>query len=112
MAPAQKPQGKRSGGKNTASGMPSDEDSAGIPLENPPAEFGAAQGGKTLVVRDEKGKIVSITYVSRDARHGVGIKPGPGQTVKEFEAAEDLRDALQPPKAPLQQHAQRPKRHR
>jgi hypothetical protein len=98
MSPVQKPQSKKSGGKIKGSvSKPTAKGGASIPLTQPPAEFGAGQGGKTLVVRDEKGQIVSVTHVSRDTRYGVGIKPGPGQVVKEFETSEDLRDALKPP---------------
>jgi|SRR6516162_1217835 hypothetical protein len=101
MAPIQKAQSKKSGGKLHAAKkeVPAERNEE-VPLKYPPAEFGVAHGGKTLVVRDEKGQIVSVTHVSGDSPYGVGIKPGPGQTVKEVEQAEDLHDALDPGKIP------------
>jgi tryptophan synthase beta subunit len=106
MVRVQKPQSKRSAGKVQAVDKPAAADRKPVerervaPLKFPPAEFGVAHGGKTLVVRDEKGQIVSVTHVSGDSPYGVGIKPGPGQTVKEIERAEDLHDALNSEKIP------------
>ena len=45
---------------------------------------GVAAITKTIVVRDERGQVVSVTKVASDARFGVGVKPKPGQTVKEY----------------------------
>jgi hypothetical protein len=96
MSPVQKPQSKKSGGKHKASAStPTDENKSSNPLENLPPEFSVIRGGKTLVVHDEKGQILSVTRVSADSPYRVGVKPGPGQTVKEYEA-EDLHDALEP----------------
>jgi hypothetical protein len=106
MAAIQKPHSKRSGGKvqvpekqDSAERKPAERKPEAM-LKHPPAEFGVAHGGKTLVVRDDKGQIVSVTHVSRDTPCGVGIKPGSGHTVKEVEQSEDLRDALEPDKVP------------
>jgi hypothetical protein len=106
MADIRKPQSKRSGGKvhvrdkqDSAERKPA-EVKPEVLLKHPPAEFGVAHGGRTLVVRDEMGQIVSVTHVVRDTPYGVGIKPGPGHTVKEVEQTEDLRDALEPDKVP------------
>lgn len=96
MSPVQKPQSKKSGGKHQpAASTPSAENKRSNPLANLPAELGVIRGGKTLVVHDEKGQIISVTRVSADSPYGVGVKPGPGQIVKEYEA-EDLHDALEP----------------
>jgi hypothetical protein len=96
MSPDQKPQSKRSGGKHKSPvSRPSAAGKSTPPLKNVPKEFGVVRKGKVLVVHDENGQIVSTTRVSPDSPYGVGVKPGPGQTVKEYEA-EDLRDALEP----------------
>ena len=47
---------------------------------------GTAAVVRTIVVRDERGQLVSVTKVAPDARFGVGVKPNPGHTVTEFEA--------------------------
>ena len=47
---------------------------------------------KVILVHDSAGKIVSVTQVAPDARHGVGIKPNPGHTVKEFEVTGALAE--------------------
>lgn len=94
MSPVLKPQSKKPGGKAPTT-TPSAENKSTSLLNNVPAEFGVVRGGKTLVVHDEKGRIVSITRVSPNSPYGVGIKPGPGQVVREYET-ENLQDALEP----------------
>jgi hypothetical protein len=112
MSPNQKPQSKRSGGKRKAPvGSPSAAGKSSLPLKNVPAEFGVVRKGKVLVVHDENGQIVSTTRVSPDSPYGVGVKPGPGQSVKEYEA-EDLRDALEPLSSKAGKETRREKRTR
>jgi hypothetical protein len=41
---------------------------------------------RMIVVQDENGQTVSVTRVAPDAKFGVGVKPPPGHTVKEYEA--------------------------
>jgi hypothetical protein len=41
---------------------------------------------RTIVVRDEQGRVVSVTKVAPDAKFGVGVEAPPGHTVTEFEA--------------------------
>ena len=112
MSPNQKPQSKRSGGKRKApvSG-PSAAGKSSPPLKKVPAEFGVVRKGKVLVVHDENGQIISTTRVSPDSPYGVGVKPGPGQSVKEYEA-EDLRDALEPSGSKAGKETRRDKRTR
>jgi hypothetical protein len=104
MAPIPRAQNKKSGGKVHVQGKeaPAEQKKRKEEplLRNPPAEFGVAHGGKTIVVRDENGQIVSVTHVARDTPYGVGVKPAPGHIVKEIEQTEDLRDALKPEKVP------------
>ena len=78
---------------------------AGRPETVPPEERkDAAQAGPiapvvhTIVVRDEKGRIVSVTRVAPDARFGVGVKPPPGHTVAEFEAGTLAEDPFAAPR--------------
>lgn len=52
----------------------------------PQSGRGTAVVFKTIVVRDERGQIVSVTKVAPDARYGVAVQPEPGQTVKEYAA--------------------------
>ncbi len=113
MSPIQKPQSKRSGGKHKApvSGPSAAGKSTTPPLKKVPAEFGVVRKGKVLVVHDENGQIVSTTRVSPDSPYGVGVKPGPGQSVKEYEA-EDLRDALEPSRSRAGKESRREKRKR
>lgn len=61
------------------------------------AQQGVARVIKTIVVHDERGQIVSVTKVSPEARFGVGVKPQPGQTVKEYEAGTLAEDPLAKP---------------
>lgn len=66
--------------------VPPDERQEGSPAE------GTAPVVRTLVVRDESGRVVSVTKVAPDARFGVGVKPPPGHTVTELEAGTLARD--------------------
>jgi hypothetical protein len=59
---------------------------------------GVAGVVKTIVVHDERGQIVSVTKVAPDATFGVGVKPQPGQTVKEYEAGTLAEDPFSGPK--------------
>ena len=52
----------------------------------PEPTLGMASTVRTIVVRDERGQVVSVTKVPPDARFGVGVKTEPGQTMTEFEA--------------------------
>ena len=103
MCPVQKPHSKKSGGKvdvpaKASARAASDESKSMPPLKNLPAEFGIVRPGKNMVVHDDKGQLISVTRVSSGSPYGVGVKPGPGHVMKEYEA-EDLRDALEPPSA-------------
>lgn len=53
---------------------------------------GTASVVKTIIVHDERGQIVSITKVAPDAKFGVGVKPQPGQVVKEYAAGTLAKD--------------------
>jgi hypothetical protein len=90
----QKPQSKKSGGPAPAAAS-SPESKSDKPLSNLPTEYGVLRNGKVLVVQDQNGRLVSVTRVPADSRYGVGVKPGPGHVMKEYEA-EDLRDAVEP----------------
>ena len=62
----------------------------------PAAQQPRAEAGmrKMIIVHDASGKIVSVTRVAPGARHGVGVVPNPGHTVKEVDVpagAEELR---------------------
>jgi hypothetical protein len=59
---------------------------------------GVASVVKTIVVHDDRGQIVSVTKVAPDAKFGVGVKPEPGQTVKEYEAGTLAADPFAGPK--------------
>lgn len=63
---------------------------------------GVAAITKTIVVRDERGQVVSVTKVAPDAKFGVGVKPKPGQTVKEYAEGKFDEDPF------LQQQKERP----
>jgi len=64
----------------------------------PPEERRELPGGgvptvvKTIIVHDERGKVVSVTRVAPDAKFGVGVRPNPGHTVKEVEAGDLAAD--------------------
>jgi hypothetical protein len=47
---------------------------------------------KTIVVKDERGQIVSVTKIAPDAKFGVGVKPQQGQVVTELEAGSLAED--------------------
>jgi hypothetical protein len=96
MSTSQKPKSKKSGGPAPVAAS-SAESKSDKPLGNLPAEFGVVRSGRALVVHDQNGQLVSITRVPAGSRYGVGVKPGPGHVMKEFEA-EDLHDAVEPPK--------------
>jgi hypothetical protein len=101
MCPVQKPHSKKPGGKlKVRADVPAEanfeERESKPPLKNVPAEFGIVRPGKNIVVHDDKGQLVSVTRVSSGSPYGVGVKPGPGHVMKEYDA-EDLRDALEPP---------------
>jgi hypothetical protein len=53
---------------------------------------------KTIVVKDARGQVVSVTKVATDAKFGVGVKPPPGHTVTELEAGTLAEDPF--PKQP------------
>lgn len=83
---------KKSGGpvkkQHVASPPDKGRDDA-LPPEDRPASqsgIGIAVVAKTIVVRDERGQIVSVTKVAPDAQYGVGVKPQPGQTIMEYAA--------------------------
>jgi hypothetical protein len=89
--------GRKSGGPWAAPGRaaqepPSSEEAAGYqsvpPEERVAAEpsAGTAAVVRTIVVRDERGRLVSVTKIAPDAKFGVGVKPQPGHTATEFEA--------------------------
>lgn len=87
------------------------------PEERLPAQLGqgVAVVAKTIVVRDERGEIVSVTKVDPGAKYGVGVKPQPGQTIKEYAAGTLAEDPFapapkQPPKQPPQKPQQKPRR--
>jgi hypothetical protein len=112
MSPVQKPQSKRSGGKQQSpASLPSAENKSASSLTNLPAEFGVVRAGKSIVVHDQTGQIVSVTRVSPDSPYGVGVKAGPGQVVKEYEA-EDLQDAVKPDDVQAVKHEPAKKRNR
>lgn len=59
------------------------------PEERKPVKRGRDGGAgvvKTIVVRDEQGRLVSVTRVAPDSTFGVGVKAPPGHTVEEVEA--------------------------
>ncbi len=62
----------------------------------PPEERNVTKGGavtmKTIVVKDERGQIVSVTKIAPDAKFGVGVKPQQGQVVTELEAGSLAED--------------------
>jgi hypothetical protein len=59
---------------------------------------GVAAVVKTIIVHDERGQIISVTKVAPDAKFGVGVKPQPGQIVKEYEAGTLALDPFSAPK--------------
>jgi len=61
------------------------------------AREGVAAVVKTIVVHYERGQIVSVTKIAPDAKFGVGVKPQPGQVVKEYEAGSLFEDPFAGP---------------
>ena len=47
---------------------------------------------RTIVVKDERGQIVSVTKIAPDARFGVGVKAQTGQVVTELETGSLAED--------------------
>jgi len=52
---------------------------------------------QTIVVRDERGRVVSVTKVAPGAKFGVGVKAPPGHTVTEIEAGTLAEDPFAAP---------------
>lgn len=108
MANARRPVSgrKKSGGparKREAPPRPREAKYDSLPREDrlpPQSGPGVAAVFKTIVVRDERGQIVSVTKVAPDAKYGVGVQTQPGQTVKEYAAGTLAEDPFaQPQKA-------------
>ncbi len=89
---------KRSGGPLKKQDTEKSENTAkyeSVPPEDRKAvesSQGPAADVKTIIVHDERGQIVSITKVAPDAKFGVGVKPQPGQVVKEYAAGTLAKD--------------------
>src|SRR5947209_9698035 len=63
------------------------------PEERKPTKRGRNGGAgvvKTIVVRDENGRLVSVTRVAPDSTFGVGVKAPTGHTVEEVEAVRPM----------------------
>lgn len=44
---------------------------------------------RVILVHDAVGKIVSVTHVPPGARHGVGVKPPAGHSIREIELEQE-----------------------
>lgn len=98
---------RKSGGPSAggfAEQEPESSEQAGRYEAVPPEERKAVEPGQgaapvvhTIVVRDEHGRVVSVTRVAPDAKFGVGVKAPPGHTVREFEAGTLAEDPFAMP---------------